>query len=364
VNDLINKDINESAIRFYDKSEVLSGPLHIAVDVTNKCNAKCLHCFNRSGNELIRDELSDEQLLQVFEQIAEVKPFSICFCGGEPMYKYDILLKACRILHDAGILNIAMVSNGWLLTQEKVNELKKTGMKHIQISLDGCDATTHDHMRGVPGIFERATNAIEYIKKADLELGVAFSPTKFNIEQFPKVVEIVSGYAKMEVRIQPLMPMGKALTNEEELFPDDDSYRKVVEFVENHNNNRKPGDPHIEWGDPLDHLRRNLSYGYENSIFMEIKSDGTLSASAYLPLRVGNLKRHTIREYWNAGLGKVWKIPVVRELASYIMTIGDLKYESEDLPTVFFDDNIEIDLVDDGVMNHLEDFTLKKLYKE
>lgn len=125
MNDLINKDINESAIRFYDKSEVLSGPLHIAVDVTNKCNAKCLHCFNRSGNELIRDELSDEQLLQVFEQIAEVKPFSICFCGGEPMYKYDILLKACRILHDAGILNIAMVSNGWLLTQEKVNELKK-----------------------------------------------------------------------------------------------------------------------------------------------------------------------------------------------------------------------------------------------
>ena len=76
------------------------------------------------------------------------------------------------------------------------------------------------------------------------------------------------------------------------------------------------------------------------------------------------MKRHTIREYWNAGLGKVWKIPVVRELASYIMTIGDLKYESEDLPTVFFDDNIEIDLVDDGVMNHLEDFTLKKLYKE
>ena len=41
----------------------------------------------------------------------------------------------------------------------------------------------------------------------------------------------------------------------------------------------------------------------------------------------------------------------------------DMKYDSQELPRIFFEDNIEIDLIDNDVMNHLEDFTLEKLYK-
>lgn len=40
-----------------------------------------------------------------------------------------------------------------------------------------------------------------------------------------------------------------------------------------------------------------------------------------------------------------------------------MKYDSQELPRIFSEDNIEIDLIDNDVMNHLEDFTLEKLYK-
>ena len=63
------------------------------------------------------------------------------------------------------------------------------------------------------------------------------------------------------------------------------------------------------------------------------------------------------------GLGKVWDIPVIRELAEFVVCIEDMKYDLQELPKIFYEDNIEIDLVDDDIMHHLEEFTLEKLYK-
>ena len=119
----------------------------------------------------------------------------------------------------------------------------------------------------------------------------------------------------------------------------------------------------IDWSDPLDHLRRFTTLNFKNNIFSEIKSDGNLTASAYIPVTVGNLKRHSLKDYWKAGLGKVWDIPVIRELAEFVVCIEDMKYDLQELPKIFYEDNIEIDLVDDDIMHHLEEFTLEKLYK-
>lgn len=96
------------------RSELLSGPLHIGLDITNKWMCRCLHCFNRSGNELVRDELTDEQFIDVIKQISEVKPFSICFCGDEPLMEYQRIISASKKLKAAGVLYISMVSNGFL----------------------------------------------------------------------------------------------------------------------------------------------------------------------------------------------------------------------------------------------------------
>ena len=39
---------------FIDNTEVLSAPLAMSIEITNKCMLKCLHCYNRSGDDLQR----------------------------------------------------------------------------------------------------------------------------------------------------------------------------------------------------------------------------------------------------------------------------------------------------------------------
>lgn len=62
-------------------SDDLVGPLMVAWDVTNRCNLKCMHCLNRSGDERYHDfsnELSSSEAIDVCRQIIELNPYSVC----------------------------------------------------------------------------------------------------------------------------------------------------------------------------------------------------------------------------------------------------------------------------------------------
>ena len=233
------KNLEENRFQEFDKSDILSGPLHIAIDITNKCNAKCLHCFNRSGNGLLRNEISDREMLEIFKEIAVIKPFSTCFCGGEPMMKYDLVLRATEVLKNGGVPNIAMVTNGWFLTKDRVISLRNAGLTHIQLSLDGKDAKTHERMRGINGIYEKVLDALNFIDDAGISSAVAFSPTQFNIKQFPEVVELLQKFENLrEIKVQPLMPLGKAVEGKSELFASEEEYRELVAYIERFNASR------------------------------------------------------------------------------------------------------------------------------
>lgn len=284
------------------------------------------------------------------------KIYSFCFCGGEPLLRYDLVLKMCQKLrHVCKDLN--MVSNGFLITEEKIIELKKAGLNLLQISLDGSNAKTHDYMRGINGAFEKAINAIKLADKHNLKTSIAFCPTSFNTYQFPELVSLLSEYKNIvRIRTQPFMNLGRGSLNA--ILPTEDNYRYLVKYINKYNkiNNH----PKIEWGDPVEHL---IIWGeLKNKIYpsTDIKSNGDLTVSPYLPITVGNLKKHSITEYWENGLPYCWRIPLVNSIAKKQTSISYLGNTTQKLPKIFFNKNIEIDLIDDNVFNNLNDFILEE----
>lgn len=91
----------------------VTGPLHLALDITNKCNYRCLHCYNASGENCVVDnELTDEEVLELINQISKIKPHTFCFCGGEPLLRKDLIVNCAEILYRNGVSAISAVSNG------------------------------------------------------------------------------------------------------------------------------------------------------------------------------------------------------------------------------------------------------------
>lgn len=362
---------NESSIPM-KHARILRGPYQMSLDITNKCNFRCLHCFNRSGeNPVIKRELTDEEVLEFAHDIARLKLLNFCFCGGEPFLKFELMCKVAEILSASGSM-VSFVSNGSLITEEKAKRLLASGVTRGQISLDGDNPASYEKLRGVKGSFEKAVNAVKILKKVVFkEVDVAFCPTAWNIDEVESTFLLCKELGVSGFRVQPLMLLGRGKENAESILPTPLQYRELVKtinlmkekylFKESstctacsltpsvaHNMN-------IEWGDPVDHLIRFPTILEHCTTFVGVKADGSIQVSPYLPITVGNIRRHKFSEYWNNGLARMWEIPKVKELARKIVSVKDMGRSDEAIPTVWFDEDIAIDIIDDNLLGGLDE---------
>ena len=84
--------------------------------------------------------------------IEELQPAFVQLSGGEPLLRGD-LPEIVRTVKGTGPLPyVIVVSNGWLLTDQKYMELKEAGADRFSISLDFPDER-HDDFRRLPGLY-------------------------------------------------------------------------------------------------------------------------------------------------------------------------------------------------------------------
>ena len=355
-------------------SQILCTPHQFAVDITNKCNLRCLHCYNSSGeNRIVDSEMSGEELRALAKAIAGLGPLGCCVCGGEPLVRSEETIGFIEGLSKSGC-RINMVSNGILLNSEILHRLTNAGLTGIQFSLDGLEIS-HDRLRNRKGSFSRALHAAEMVlSETDLTLSIAFCPTSFNVNDFEPLVRLLIDLYKgsgreerlgrsdeISFRMQPLMLLGRARANRE-MRPSAEQYRRLVATKQRLEQTLFEEHIHFDWGDPVDHLIRYRERALPVDQVM-IRANGDIIVSPYIPLVGGNVRRHELLEYWNAGLDRIWSSPLVRYLAEKLYSIGTMELMSEEVGDVNMGGDYEVDLVDDDVFDE-DDSLLMRLKKE
>ena len=130
-------------------------------ELTYRCNAKCAICgYWRIPAEPAR-ELT---LAQIQEGLAKVYAYGcrlINFTGGEPTLRRDLE----DIIHSAARLGIwtSLVTNGSLLTRQRLRHFKHAGLDHLLISLDSTDPGVHDGHRRIPGLHARVQDCLRWL---------------------------------------------------------------------------------------------------------------------------------------------------------------------------------------------------------
>lgn len=324
----INNDFKFSFINY-------KSPLMISVDVTNSCNFRCLHCYNNSGNK-IKNELSDENLLNLIKQIGKLQCYNVCLCGGEPLMRKNIIDLVYNLSPNVAYVN--MVSNGSLLTKEKITHLKTAGLHSLQLSLDGINAFQHDSFRGYIGSFDKVLECIEYATKLNLDIAVACSPNKLNHKTISTYIDFCYQLGVKSARFMPLIPMGRA-SNMGKLLLTSEDYLKLQITINEKKNEYQYKDFNVEWGDPLDHYSRlpNNDYSYT----MDIKSNGDVALSPYINIVAGNVRNNSIQEIWDNGFNKIWHNEKIQNFIKNITNIYDINELNID---PLYNDSIIIDL--------------------
>ncbi|MEN6440497.1 MAG: heme b synthase [Syntrophobacter sp.] len=199
----------------------------VAWELTRSCNLACVHCRAAALDRPYEGELTTAECKRVMDEIAEVALPIIILTGGEPLLRSDVF-ELAKYGNDKGF-RMTMATNGTLLTPGMVEKMLESGIQRISISIDGASAESHDAFRKVPGAFEGALRGISAAREAGLDFQVNTTITHANLDEFPRIHELVVSLGAVAHHIFMLVPMGRGRDlHEEGIGPED--YEKALHW--------------------------------------------------------------------------------------------------------------------------------------
>ncbi len=146
---------------FNKKSAELCIPLAGSLDLTHRCNLRCIHCYlgDMKSNSFCYDrEMTTDRMLSVIDEITEAGCLYLLLSGGEPLLRSDFP----RIYTHAkrnGLL-VTVFTNGTLITEKEEELFDAFPPRTVEVSLYGATALTYEKITGVPGSFEKCLSGI------------------------------------------------------------------------------------------------------------------------------------------------------------------------------------------------------------
>lgn len=204
------------------------------IELTYGCNLHCVHCYTDCYNrpDLIRRELSYEEIAGILDQLAEQGVLWVCFTGGEIFARKDFLA-IYTYAKQKGFL-ITLFTNGTLITERIADYLKEHPPFSIEISCHGATDDTFDAVTQVPGSFRRFKKGVRLLLDRGLPVKFktkAMTLNKHELEEIRALVEGYGGEFQVSHAIYPrldgdLGPTAYRLSPEEILaleYPEEDS---------------------------------------------------------------------------------------------------------------------------------------------
>ncbi|HOL35932.1 MAG TPA: radical SAM protein, partial [bacterium] len=191
---------------------IFAQPLMVVWNTTARCNLRCKHCYEDAGvlSSCRKDELTEDEKIQVMEEITQTNIPTFAFAGGEPLMD-PVFWKLAEIGKKAG-LYMSINTNGTLITKQVAERLKDIGFAYYGVSLDGASAEVHDSFRGVNGAFERAIQGIKNLVKAGEadKVCISFTVARENKSEIKNMIELRERLGIRKVVFYNYIPCGRA----------------------------------------------------------------------------------------------------------------------------------------------------------
>jgi cyclic pyranopterin phosphate synthase len=162
--------------------DAMNRPLRdLRVSVTDRCNFRCVYCmpkevFGANYPFISRDEtLTFEEITRLAGIFARHGVRKLRLTGGEPLVRRELERLIAMLSEVEGIIDVALTTNGSLLSPKKARALKDAGLQRITISLDSLDDDVFMSMNDVDMPVSKILTAI------DNALAVGLEPVKIDM---------------------------------------------------------------------------------------------------------------------------------------------------------------------------------------
>ncbi len=161
-------------------------PLNVMVELTYRCNTRCVHCYVVPDKG--REELSTAELLLLLDDLAEAGCLFLTFTGGEAMLRPDFweLVRAAADRHFA----LQVFVNGNLVDEAAARRFAELNVVTVGISLYGASPEIHEGVTRLPGSYERTIKAIHLLRQAGLNVLLKHVVMQQNKDEYPAIFKL------------------------------------------------------------------------------------------------------------------------------------------------------------------------------
>ncbi|MBD3184028.1 radical SAM protein [Candidatus Poribacteria bacterium] len=207
------------------RNYLIKKPLIMIFEVTLSCNARCKHC-NITGHYPDEKRMPPEDY---GKYISDLRPAVVELSGGEPLLRDDLTEIIRSIKESAFPPYIILVSNGYLLNQQKYLELKEAGLDILSVSMDFPNEE-HDKFRRVKGLYAHLADILPKLslyRNNDIVVNCAISWANL-----PYLEDLVQRCIDWKVKVSFSAYSALRTGDEKYLISSEDDLQRLQETIE------------------------------------------------------------------------------------------------------------------------------------
>jgi radical SAM protein with 4Fe4S-binding SPASM domain len=193
------------------KALKLNIPLSVQIDLTYRCNERCVHCYLDHHDH---GEMTTAEIKHLLDEMADAGVFILTLSGGEIFLRKDFfeLLEHARRL----MFCVKLKTNAILIREREAARLRDLGVDSIQISIYSHRAEVHDAITLIPGSLKRSLDAIRFLKSQGLKVTIANVLMTQNAQDYPGVRALAAELGvecTLDPTVTPMMDGDRGVLN-------------------------------------------------------------------------------------------------------------------------------------------------------
>jgi radical SAM protein with 4Fe4S-binding SPASM domain len=180
----------------------LNIPLGVQLDLTYRCNERCVHCYLDHDDH---GEMSTAEIKDLLDQMAEAGVFFLTISGGEILMRrdfFEILEHARRLM-----FCVKLKTNAVMIHEAEADRIAALTMESVQISVYSHRAEVHDAITKLPGSLKKSMRGAKLLAERGVKVIFANVLMRENFGDY-QGVQALAAEAGAEYTVDPtITPM-------------------------------------------------------------------------------------------------------------------------------------------------------------
>ncbi len=204
-----------------------------SIELTSKCNIKCLHCYGEYNNTL-KDVMPLEKAKSLLKELNNLGVNIIELTGGE-ITVYPYLLEIVNYALKLDFQHIALLTNGVAISDDLMNLIINNKERFVvQVDLHSMNDEYLTWFTKVPNTLERVKNNIIKLAENNVFMRVATIITPKNLYELESIADWVHKLGITKYGVSTVLNVGRAKEMGDELLITDGM--KLIEIFNKINN--------------------------------------------------------------------------------------------------------------------------------